>query len=250
MIIKSEQELAKMREIGRICARVLKAMGERIEPGMTTKQVDEYGGQLFAEYGAVSAPIHCYQFPGHTCISVNDEVAHGIPGDYVLQAGDTVNIDVSAMKDGYFADNSATFMLPPVKNNIEKLLGIAQKALHRAIAAAQAGQPLNLIGLAVEKEARRHGMTTIRNLCGHGVGHTLHDDPDSIYNYYERRDKRIMQPGLVLAIEPFISMGDDFVEEMDNGWTLKTPRRSRVAQFEHTVMVREGQPPLILTLAE
>lgn len=250
MVIKTEEELAKMKEIGRICALVLKEMGAAIRPGMTTKELDEYGGELFASHGAVSAPIYCYQFPGHNCISVNDEVAHGIPGDYVIQPGDTVNIDVSAMKDGYFADNSATFAVPPVKNTIQKLMEIGHAALNKAIAAAQAGQPLNAIGLAVEKEARRHGMCTIRNLCGHGVGHTLHDDPDSIYNYYERRDKRILKPGLVLALEPFISTGDDYVEEMENGWTLKTPRRSRVVQFEHTVMVREGKPPLILTLAE
>ena len=113
-----------------------------------------------------------------------------------------------------------------------------------------AGYPLNGIGRAAEKCAKRHGYKTIRNLCGHGVGHTLHDDPETVYNYYEKREKRIMEPGLVLAIEPFVSIGDNYVVDMDDGWTLKTPHRHQVVQYEHTVMVREDQPPLILTLPD
>ena len=177
-------------------------------------------------------------------------MAHGIPGDRVIQPGDVVNIDVSAVKDGFFSDNGRSYALPPVKHTTQKLLDVCQSARAKAIAAAIAGQPLSMVGLAVEKEAHRHGLKTIRNLCGHGVGHTLHDDPDSVYNYYERRDRRILKPGLVIAIEPFICADDDYVEEMADGWTLKTPRRRQVVQFEHTVMVREGKPPLILTLLD
>lgn len=249
MIIKTEAELRAMQEIGRICALTLQRMGAALRPGMTTRELDALGGQLLASFGAKSAPIACYNFPGHTCISVNEEVAHGIPGERVLQAGDVVNIDVSAVKDGYFSDNGASFALPPVKATVQKLLDVGKRARQLAIAVAMAGQPLNGLGLAVEKEARRHGYTTIRNLCGHGVGHTLHDEPDSIYNYHERKDKRILTPGLVLAIEPFVAFGDNYVEELDNGWTLVTPRRRQVVQFEHTVMVRENEPPLILTLS-
>lgn len=250
MIIKTEEELAAMREIGRICALTLKKMGEALEPGMTTKELDQIGADILAAHGAVSAPICCYNFPGHNCISVNDEVAHGIPDDRVIRPGDVVNIDVSAMKNDYFADNGASFAVPPVKNTTRKLFQVCLSARDKAIAAAVAGAKLSEIGRAVEKEARRHGMKTIRNLCGHGVGHTLHDNPDSVYNYYERHDKRLLQPGLVIAIEPFVCVEEDYVEEMPNGWTLKTPRRSQVAQFEHTVMIRQGQPPLILTVAD
>jgi methionyl aminopeptidase len=251
MIIKTAEELAAMQEIGKICAVTLKKMGEALAPGITTKELDQYGAELLASYGAVSAPIACYQFPGYTCISVNDTVAHGIPGDIVIQPGDIVNIDVSAMKGGFFGDNGASFAVPPVKHILEKLLAAGQEALELAIDAARAGYPLSGIGLAVEKCAKRHGYTTIRNLFGHGVGRTLHDAPDNIYNYHEKRDKRLLEQGLVLAIEPFVSMGDRFVVDAGGDkWTLKTPRRHQVVQFEYTVMVRENQPPLVLTLAE
>ncbi len=249
MIIKTKDELDAMREIGAICANVLKKMGQILEPGLTTKELDAMAGEMFAAEGAVSAPIACYNFPGQTCISVNHVVAHGIPSDTLtIRPGDVVNIDISAMKNGYFGDTSASFAVPPVKNSVERLLRCTQEALKQAIASAVAGFPLNGIGLAVEKTAHRHGYKTIRNLCGHGVGKTLHDEPDSIYNYHEKKDKRLLAPGLVIAIEPFVSQRDEYVEdESDDGWTLVTPHRCQVAQFEHTVMVREGRPPLILT---
>jgi methionyl aminopeptidase len=249
MKIAKTAELNGMVEICRIVAIVLQRMGQAIEPGMTTAELDEVGRALLASYGALSAPIACYKFPGHTCISVNEEVAHGIPGPRVIAKGDTVNIDVSAVKDGFFGDTAATFAVPPVKARTRKLLDCAQQALQKACAAAQSGYPLNGIGLAVEKEAHKHGYTTIRNLCGHGVGLTLHDEPEGITNYYDKRDKRLLQKGMTLAIEPFISEKEQYVEELPDGWTLKTPHDSAVAQFEHTVVVMDGQP-LILTLPE
>ena len=249
MIIKSAAEFDGMEEICRIVAIVLQRMGQAIEPGLTTAELDELGRTLLAGYKARSAPIACYKFPGHTCISVNEVVAHGVPGPRVIGRGDTVNIDVSAVKDGFFGDTAATFAVPPVKAATQKLLDCAQRALTKACAAAQCGYPLNGIGLAVEKEAHKHGYKTIRNLCGHGVGLTLHDEPESISNYYEKRDKRLLQKGMALAIEPFISEKEQYVEEADDGWTLKTPHNSAVAQFEHTVVVMEGHS-LILTLPE
>jgi methionyl aminopeptidase len=249
MIIKSAAEFSGMEEICRIVAIVLQRMGQAIEPGLTTKELDEIGRGLLESYGARSAPIACYKFPGHTCISVNEEVAHGIPGPRVIGKGDTVNIDVSAVKDGFFGDTAATFAVPPVRAATQKLLDCAQRALQKACAAAQNGYPLNGIGLAVEKEAQKHGYTTIRNLCGHGVGLTLHDEPESINNYFDKRDKRLLQKDMVLAIEPFISEKEQYVEEMTDGWTLKTPHNSEVAQFEHTLVVADGRP-LILTLPD
>ena len=248
MIVTTQTELDALREIGRICAETLKIMAAALEPGITTKELDAIGADYLARHGAQSAPITCYDFPGCNCISVNDVVAHGIPSDQVLQAGDVVNIDVSAVKDGFFSDNGASYALPPVKKNIQELLKVTKSARDKAIAQAVAGRHLNEIGRAAEKEAHRHGLTTIRNLCGHGVGHTLHDDPDAIFSYYERRDRRRLKPGVVIAIEPFLCDGDEYVEDFGNdGWTLKTPRRMIVAQYEHTIMVREDQPPLILT---
>ena len=248
MIVTTQTELDALREIGRICAETLKIMADALEPGLTTKELDAIGADYLARHGAQSAPITCYDFPGCNCISVNDVVAHGIPSDQVLQAGDVVNIDVSAVKDGFFSDNGASYALPPVKKNSQELLKVTKSARDKAIAQAVAGRHLNEIGRAAEKEAHRHGLTTIKNLCGHGVGHTLHDDPDAIFSYYERRDRRRLKPGVVIAIEPFLCDGDEYVEDFGNdGWTLKTPRRMIVAQYEHTIMVREDQPPLILT---
>jgi len=251
MIIKTDEELQSMIEIGRICAITLKKMSEALEPGMTTKELDQIGGKILASYGAKSAPMVTYNFPGFNCISVNHIVAHGIPGDYVIQPGDIVNIDVSAFKDGFCSDNSGSFAVPPVKNINQKLLDCGKRTLEAAINAAVAGGKLNQIGLAAEKTARRNGYKIITNLCGHGVGHTLHDDPDAIYNYYEKHDHRVLAKGQAIAIEPFVSTRDSYVVETnDDGWSLTTPHRCQVVQFEHTVMVREDDTPLILTLPE
>ena len=249
MIVKNEADLAGLQEICRIVAITLKEMGEAINPGITTKELDEIGRSALSRYGARSAPITCYNFPGHTCICVNEEVAHGIPGDRVIQEGDLVNIDVSAVKDGFYGDNGASFAVGQIKGIHKKLLECGKRALQKAISVSMAGYPLNGIGLAVEKEAHKNGFRTIRNLCGHGVGRSLHENPESIYNYYERKDKRLLAPGLVLAIEPFISERDEYVEEQLDGWTLITPNKSRTAQFEHTIVVTEGAP-VILTLCD
>ena len=251
MIIKTDEELQAMLEIGRICAITLKKMSEALEPGITTKELDMIGAEVMHAYGAQSAPMRCYNFPGFNCISVNHIVAHGIPDDYVVKPGDIVNIDVSAVKDGFYGDNSGSFAVPPIKSTVQKLLDCGKRTLECAINAIVAGEKLNLIGRAAEKEAHRHGYKIITNLCGHGVGHTLHDDPEAIYNYYEKGDHRIIQPGQVMAIEPFVSARDSYVVETNqDGWSLATPHRCQVVQFEHTVMAREGEPPLILTLPE
>ena len=138
------------------------------------------------------------------------KVAHGIPGDRIINAGDMVNIDVSAHKNGYFADNGGSFYIGEVKGIKKRLLETSKKALYDAISVAVAGNKLNSLGLMIEKEAKRSGLKLIKNLCGQGVGATLHDDPDSIFNYYEKRDKRIIKAGMVLAIEPFISEKDEY----------------------------------------
>lgn len=249
VIIKTEKELEKMQEIGAICALVLKEMGEAVEAGISTLELDMIGKAAFARYGAVSAPIACYNFPGYTCISVNEVVAHGIPSDKkILKKGDLINIDVSAHKDGYFSDTAYTYSVGEVFGHKKKLMDCSYRARDLAIACAVAGGRLNELGKQVEKEAKRNGFTTIKNLCGHGVGKTLHDEPESIYNYNEKLDRRIIKEGMALAIETFVSERDNYVEDFgDDGWTLVTPNKCQVVQYEHSVMVTDGEP-LILTV--
>ncbi len=248
LIIRNDKEFQAMQKIGRIVANTLQEMAAATRVGITTGELDQVCAACLRRYGAISAPMDQYNFPGYSCISVNEEIAHGIPGDRVLQPGDMVNLDVSAMLDGYFSDSGVTLLLPPEDKVGKRLLKASQKALENSIAAAVSGHRLSEIGKATEETARSFGFGTIRNLCGHGVGHTLHDEPDMINNYYEPRDKRVVVEGMALAIETFISEKENHVvEDKHNGWTLRTPHHTRAAQFEHTVVVTKKKP-IILTL--
>jgi len=246
MIIKTPEDLKALQEIGRICALVRDEMAKAVKPGITTLSLDLLAKEIFEETGAESAPMGEYDFPGYTCISVNDVVAHGIPSDYVLKEGDKVNIDVSASKNGYFADTGLTINIPPSKDHHQRLLQVAKSSLYKSIEKAIPGTMSNNLGRAVYNDAQAHGFTVIKNLTGHGVGKTLHDHPENIFNYNERRGAALIKEGHVLAIETFISEKDDYVEEYPDGWTLKTPRGNYVYQFEHTVVVTKDGP-MILT---
>ncbi len=245
MTIDSPEDLEALKKIGRIVALTLQAMKETLRPGITTAELDEIGRAYMESQGARPAPTLVYDFPGATCISLNEEAAHGIPGDRVIQAGDLVNIDVSAELDGYFADMGATYPMLPVSPQAHKLLRCTQRALDKATAVAQAGRMLNEIGRAVELEAKRCGFNTLRNLTGHGVGRHIHEPPQSILNFYEPRDRRRLAKGMVITVEPFLSTGAAFAVEAKDGWTLKTADNSLTAQFEHTMVITKGQPMII-----
>ena len=246
MIVRTQEDLEALKEIGRICALVRDEMAKAVRPGITTLELDLIAKRLFEENEAESAPMGEYDFPRYTCISVNDVVAHGIPSDYALKEGDKVNIDVSASKNGFFADTGLTLNIPPAGEKNKLLLETAKKALYKSIEKAMPGTMTNNLGRAVYNEAQSHGFTVIKNLTGHGVGKTLHDHPENIFNYNERRGASLVKEGHVLAIETFISEKDDYVEEYPDGWTLKTPHKNYIYQFEHTVVVtKEG--PMILT---
>jgi methionyl aminopeptidase len=246
MIVKNNEELEALKKIGRIVAEVREAMKAATVPGITTKEIDEIGGRLLAERGAVSAPIDQYEFPGFTCISVNHEVAHGIPGSRVIQDGDLVNIDVSASYGGYFADTGISFVVGTNDEKKQQLCDVAKSAFDRAMTKVKAGSRLNQIGKAVEREAKDNGLTVIKNLTGHGIGTSLHEEPQHILNYYDAWDKTLMKEGMVLAVEPFISENAEHIIELGDGWTFVTPDKSLVAQIEHTIIVTNDKP-IILT---
>ena len=246
MIVKNEEELEGLRVIGRIVAEIRETLRDATVPGITTKELDDMAGRLFSEKGAVSAPIDQYEFPGYTCISVNHQVAHGIPGSYVIKDSDLVNIDVSGSLGGYFADTGISFVAGTPDVAKQKLCDVAKSSLDRALSKVKAGSSLNQIGKAVEREAKDNGLFVIKNLTGHGIGTALHEEPQHVLNYYDPWDKILLADGMVLAVEPFISQKAEHVIELDDGWTFVTPDESLVAQIEHTIVVTKGKP-IILT---
>ncbi len=247
MSIESEKDLIGLRKIGRIVAQCLQHMAARLEPGISTRELDEIGRLFLESHGARSAPKLTYQFPGTTCISVNEEAAHGIPGPKILNAGDLVNIDVSAELEGYFADTGGSFVIPPESDVKRDLCRATRRALDLALKEARAGQKFNRMGRAIEQEARRSGLSVIRNLGSHGVGRALHEEPGFIQNYEDPKDRRVLRENQVITIEPFLSTGAHEVFEMDDGWTLATDQRFLTAQYEHTLVITKGMP-LIMTL--
>lgn len=246
MIVKTEEDLRGLKEIGKIVAIIRDEMIKKTKPGITTKELDDFAGELFEKYGAISGPKGEYDFPGFTCISINEEVAHGIPGKRVINEGDLVNIDVSGSKNGYFADTGLSIVAGEGEPLLYSLCDVAQKAFEAGLAKFKVGSKLNGIGKAVNNTAKEHGFTVIKNLTGHGVGRSLHESPKHIMNYYEPWDNELLQDGMVIAFEPFISSNDEEVYEKGDGWTYITVNQSYVAQIEHTVIVtKEG--PIIIT---
>lgn len=247
MTITHQDELDGVQAIGRIVANTMQAMAQAMEPGMTTRELDQIGRALLDRDGAVSAPATCYDFPGTTCISVNEEIAHGIPGDRVLVAGDLVNIDVSASKDGFYADTGATFPLGPVRPAQDRLCRDGRRAMQIGIAQVGAGKPLAGIGNAIGRFAQANRYTLIRNLASHGVGRALHEYPEEIATWPTRGDTRRINRGLVLTVEPFLSKGGLWASEGRDGWTLYSEPRAAVVQYEHTVVATD-KGPIVVTL--
>ncbi|MEP7314446.1 MAG: type I methionyl aminopeptidase [Pseudomonadota bacterium] len=247
MTIENDGDIEALRRIGAIVARVMNMMLDALEPGMTTRELDALGAALLTAQGARSAPQLVYDFPGATCISINEEAAHGIPGDRVIRAGDVVNVDVSAELDGYFADTGGTRVVPPSNDIKDRLCAASREALHNALSQVRAGERINVIGRAIEATARRHEFTVIENLGSHGVGRGLHEEPSFIQGYDNPKDRRLLKEGMVITIEPFLSTRSRFLQEADDGWTLRGEEGSLSAQYEHTLIVTKGEP-IILTL--
>lgn len=248
MTITHQDELDGLKVIGRIVANTMHAMAKAMEPGMTTAELDAVGRAMLDQEGAISAPEATYDFPGATCISVNEEIAHGIPGNRRLAAGDLVNIDVSASRDGYFADTGATFCLGPVKPSLTRLCHDGKRAMQIGIAQVGHNKPLAGIGNAIGSFAKKRGYTLIRNLASHGVGRALHEYPEEIATWPTRHDTRRLHDGLVLTVEPFLSRGAVWASAgSKDDWTLYGAPKAPVVQYEHTVVAtRHG--PVIVTL--
>ncbi|QKJ32384.1 type I methionyl aminopeptidase [Mucilaginibacter mali] len=247
MSISTEEERLGMQQASDAVAITLKKMREYAKPGISTKELDDYGGELLAQMGARSAPILTYNFPGHTCISINGEVAHGVPSaDAVLQEGDLVNIDVSAELNGFWADNGGSFILGEDIHGHGKLVQASKEILKKAISNIKGGVKISDIGKLIETEAKKAGYTVIKNLTGHGVGRSLHEEPHEIANFCDRDNQTRFKKNSVVAIETFISTRSTYTDTQADGWTLVGNKGGFVAQHEHTIMVT-GDQPVIFT---
>jgi methionyl aminopeptidase len=244
--IEGAHDLDGLRRVGAVVAVARDAMLAEVRAGVTTAELDEVGRDVLQRHGARSAPQLAYGFPGWTCISVNADLAHGIPSrSSVLREGDLVNVDVSAELDGYWADTGASAPVGRVMPRLRQLLWATRQAQLEAMQAARAGRPLNVVGRAVERRARRHGFRVVRNLGGHGVGRHIHEEPQ-VPNVFEASTVLSLWEGLVMTIEPFLTVRATEVTLAQDGWTLRTPDGSIGAQFEHTFVVTRGQP-IVLT---
>ncbi len=247
MSITTESELIGMQEISQAVAFTLKEMRKFAQPGISTKQLDDYGGEILNDLGAKSAPYLTYGFPGWTCISVDNEFCHGIPSEKrILKEGDLINIDVSAELNGFWSDNGGSFVIGEDVNEHQKLVEASKEILHKAIYNIKGGVRISDIGFIMETEAKKRGYKVIKNLTGHGVGRSLHEAPHEIANYRDRFNQTRFKKNSVVAIETFISTTSTYAETLQDGWTMVGNKGGFMAQHEHTIVVTEGKP-IILT---
>jgi methionyl aminopeptidase len=247
MSITQEYELEGMKKVSEAVALALREMTRYAAPGMSTQQLDEYGAQILNDMGAKSAPYVTYGFPGWTCISVNNEFCHGIPSaKTILQEGDLVNIDVSAELGGFWSDNGGSFVLGEDIHHHQPLIDASKAILQKAINNIRGGVRIADIGHLIETESKKRGYKVIKNLTGHGVGRSLHEEPSEIANYRDRFNKTRFRKNSVVAIETFISTTSNLATTLHDGWTMVGNRGGFMAQHEHTIVITDGQP-LILT---
>jgi len=244
MSIESDGDLEGMREAGRVTTETLDALQDAVAEGVTTAELDAVAREVLDRNGAQSAPAMVYGFPGTVLISVNDEIVHGIPGARRLLRGDLVSLDVTIEKDGFVADAARSIIVGDGSKTARDLVAAAQASLQAALRVARAGNRVNEIGRAVQSEVRRRGFSVVRGLCGHGVGRTIHEEPQ-VPNVYDRFLRDVLTEGLVLTIEPMITAGSSYPVESADGWTIKTRDGSLAAHCEHTLMITKGMPLIL-----
>ncbi len=245
--IRKGRQLDYMRRAGEIAAEVLKLTAKEIRPGVTTGEVDEAAAQFIAERGCVSAFLGYRGFPGYTCISMNEEVVHGIGGERVIQYGDIVKLDVGIIKDGWVGDNAKTIPVGAMEPEVERLLFATEESLQAAIDQARDGVRLAQLCGAVEKCIDTFSFTVVKEFVGHGVGKNLHEEPQ-VPNHWDKSSMGKgprLRAGMILAIEPMVNAGGPDVRVLDDQWTVETADRSLSAHFEHTVLITDDQPEIL-----
>ena len=244
MSIESAADLEGMQEAGRVTTAALDALERAVAAGITTGELDTIAKGVLTRYGAKSAPAMVYGFPGTVLISINDEIVHGIPGARRLQRGDLVSLDVTIEKDGFFADAARSVIVGEGSQKARDLIAAAESSLRAALQVARAGTAVNEIGRAVQSEVKRRGFSIVRGLCGHGVGRTIHEEPQ-VPNVFDRSVRDMLTEGLVLTIEPMITAGSSYPVQSPDGWTIKTRDGSLAAHCEHTLVITKGAPLIL-----
>jgi methionyl aminopeptidase len=244
MSIESDDDLAGMREAGRITTETLDALQSHVAARITTAELDAIAATVLRSHGAKSAPAIVYGFPGTVLISVNDEIVHGIPGARRLRDGDLVSLDVTIEKDGFIADAARSVIVGAGSKTARQLVDVANASLRAALSVARAGAKVNAIGRAVQTEVERHGFKVVHGLTGHGIGRTIHESPN-VPNFFDRSQRDVLTEGLVLTIEPMISAGSAYPIQDDDGWTIRTRDGSLAAHCEHTLVITNGVPLIL-----
>jgi methionyl aminopeptidase len=247
MSIESPEELAGMRIVGAVVHRMLEVMRRAVRPGVTTAELDEEGARVMRQHGARSAPALVYKFPGVSCISLNEEAVHGIPSRRKLHEGDLVKLDVTVEKGGFMADAAVTVSVGAVSEERQRLTACAERAFELAMLVARAGNPVSEIGRVIEREVRRSGFSVIRDLGGHGIGRTIHEQP-RVPNYFDPELCETLTEGLVITVEPIIAVGSGRAVVAKDGWTVRTADSTVSAHYEHTLVITKGRP-ILLTAA-
>ncbi|HIU63634.1 MAG TPA: type I methionyl aminopeptidase [Candidatus Avacidaminococcus intestinavium] len=248
ILLKSEREVRYMREAGMVVALALEAVGKVVEPGITTQELDRVAEKTIREQGAKPAFKGLYGFPASICVSINCEVVHGIPGSRKLAEGDIVSVDCGATLGGFNGDSAVTFTVGTVADETQKLVDETQNALYKGIAEAVAGNKLGAISEAIQKHAEQAGFSIVREYVGHGIGRSVHEEPE-VPNYGFAKRGPLLTEGMVLAIEPMVNLGLRSVKVAQDGWTVVTRDGKPSAHFEHTVAITSNGPEILTRLA-
>ena len=246
--LKSQQEIELMRRAGKITAAARALAGEMVTPGVTTQEIDKAVFRFIKSQGATPSFLHYHGYPASVCVSVNDEIIHGIPGKRVLREGDIVSIDVGAFKDGFHGDCAATFPCGRISEEAQRLIAVTRQSFFAGLKFAREGYRVPDISRAVQTYVEQNGFSVVREYVGHGVGRAMHEDPE-VPNYVESRQRPRLLRGMTIAVEPMVNAGGAGSYVLPDGWTVKTADGSLSAHYENTILITDGEPEL-LTLPE
>ncbi|MGV3773557.1 MAG: type I methionyl aminopeptidase [Verrucomicrobiales bacterium] len=244
IIIKNERDIEAMRAAGSVAAAVLDEVSNWIQPGVTTFEIDSYAAGRIKNYGAKSAFLGYRKYPGHVCISVNEQVVHGLPSDRRVQFGDIISLDVGVVVNGYIGDNARTVAVGGCDLLSQKLIDVTERSLYEGISQAKAGNRVVDISRAIQRYVESNGFSVVREFVGHGVGRTMHEEPQ-VPNFVDGKRSEKLRPGMTIAIEPMVNAGKPAVEILNDRWTVVTRDGLPSAHFEHTVLITETEPEIL-----